>query len=170
MADNQTDPEINGARWQALTNGHYHSQRESFLGFLDRLVTFIVLLAGAGVVLSAISELARRTSAVAVTVFATFQLVFAIGPTARRHATLCEKYFTIAADLELGRVTASEANAAMLKLAGEEGPVYAAAHALSENWAKGVVFGDQAKDLCKVGYWKRLTRHICRHSSHDFHC
>ena len=161
---------IKGARWAALTNGHYHAEREWFLSLIDRLITFVVLLAGASTVVAALGQRTTSVAAIAVTAFAFVQLVFAVGPGARRHATLKEKYFGIAADLELSRITPSEANAKMDALAGEESPIYAAAHALSENWAKGAVYGEAAVELCKVGWFRRLTRHILRHSSHDFHC
>lgn len=170
MADNKTAAAIKGARWVALTNGHYHSEREWFLSLVDRLITFVVLVAGASTVVSAMNQRTTAIAAVSVTVFAFVQLVFAVGPGARRHATLKEKYFGIAADLELSRLGPTEAHSKMDALAGEESPVYAAVHALSENWAKGAVYGRAAKHLCTVGWFRRLTRHIARHSAHDFHC
>ena len=170
MADDAAPSAVAGARWQALTNGHYHSQRESFMGFCDRLLTFAVLMAGAGVFATALSALAQSSLAIAVTTFATVQLVFAIGPSSKNHAILREKYFAIAADLEVSRLSRCEADAEMLRLAGQEGPIYHAVHALSENWAKCAVYGGEATALCKVSSLRRFLRHIWRQSAHDFHC
>jgi len=35
--DSSTTSTVSAARWVALTNARYHSDRESFLGFADRL-------------------------------------------------------------------------------------------------------------------------------------
>ncbi|MEO6718662.1 MAG: hypothetical protein ABIM50_15615 [Novosphingobium sp.] len=168
MADIPPSADLN-ARWQALTNGHYHSEREAFLGFVDRAITFLVLVAGASAVASSLDEVLQTVSTISVAIFALFQLVFAIGPSARRHASLREKYFAIASDIESAKTLPNEANAKMLLLAGEEMPIYAAVHALSEKWAKQAVYGSDATELCKVGKCRYLTRHIFRQSSHDFH-
>lgn len=170
MADDSSSSAIKSARWVALTNGHYHSEREAFLDSVDRVVTFVVLLAGAGTVTSAIDESMRTISAIAVTVFAMAQLVFSLGPAARKHSNLREKYFDIAADLEGGKLNPAEAHSNMLRLAGSEGTIYAAAHAVSENWSKQAIYGSDAQELCKVNWVRRALRHIWRQSAHDFHC
>lgn len=169
MANNPSSAALKGARWQALTNGHYHAERASFLGWVDRLITFVVLVAGASAVASALNPVAQALSTVSVTIFALFQLVFAIGAAERKHSSLREKYFGVAADIDAGKISADEASARMLVFAGEEGPIYCAAHALSETWAKQAVYGSSASDLCKVGWFRRSTRHVLRHSAHDFH-
>jgi len=170
MATHEAAEAVKGARWVALTNGHYHSEREWFLSLADRLITFTVLLAGASTVVAAMDRRMTSAAAIAVTAFAFVQLVFAVGPSARRHATLKEKYFAIAADLELGKMNPSEAQARMYALAGEESPIYAAAHALSQNWATGAVYGSSSSNkLCKVHWFRRVTRNVLRHASHDFH-
>ena len=170
MADDATAAAVAGARWQALTNGHYHSQRESFVGLIDRLLTFAMLVSGAGAVTTELGKASISWLAIAVTVFAAAQLVFAIGPTARNHAVMREKYFSIAADLEAQKLVSSLAMSEMLRFAGQEGPIYHAVHALSENWGKCAVYGEGAGGLCKVSLPRRFLRHVWRQSAHDFHC
>ena len=169
MADNQTSADLKGAIWVALTNGHYHSQRESFLGFVDRAITFLVLVAGAGAVASGMHTVFQNALTVAVMGFALLQLVFELGPITRKHASFKAKYFSIASDLELGKIDGKSAHGQMMLISGEEGPIYCAVHALSQNWASSAVYGEQAKDLCQIVWVRRLTRHFWRQSAHDFH-
>ena len=96
------------------------------------------------------------------------QLVFSLSLRARDHLQLKREYFGIASMLEAGNISPQDAFAKMTKLAGEESPPFMALHALAENWAYTAVYGSNKGERCKVGWFRRYTRHILRHADHKF--
>lgn len=165
MADITTAPEIKGAKWNAFTNGRYHADREAFLSFWDRAITFALLCAGTSVIVSSTPEYVKTFSAVALTIFALAQLVFELSRTAQRHSYLRDSYFKVASDVERGSISPNEAQARMLELAGTEDPIYCTAHLLAEQWAYEAVYGRPQKKAKKIRFLRKLTRHYLRHAN-----
>lgn len=162
MANLATTSALKSAKWAAFTNGKYHADREAFLTFWDRLITFMLLCAGAGTIVELAPTYTRPFSALVVTVFATIQLVYDITRKSQKHGYLRDRYFKLASDLERGSLTPKEAHAQMLELAGSEDPIYCVVHQLSEQWAHQAVYGKQHHDHKTIGFWRRMTKHVFR--------
>lgn len=159
---------IDRARHAALMNGKYHADREAFLDFWDKLITFAVLAAGGTAFLDVFGQANQKLGAATLTIFALVQLVYSLPVKARKHANLRERYFDIAARLANGSLAALQAESEMLLFAGQEDPPYCAAHALSENWATTAVFGPIKTLPCEIGFLRKSLRHWLRQEAHNF--
>jgi hypothetical protein len=162
LANLATTSALKSAKWAAFTNGKYHADREAILTFWDRLITFMLLCAGAGTIVELAPTYTRPFSALVVTVFATIQLVYDITRKSQKHGYLRDRYFKLASDLERGSLTPKEAHAQMLELAGSEDPIYCVVQQLSEQWAHQAVYGKQHQDHKTIGFWRRMTKHVFR--------
>jgi hypothetical protein len=160
--------EIESAKFSAYLNGAYHADREAYLDGRHRGLMFVIIVLGAGAVADALPVAARTAAAILTAMLAAADLVFDYSVKARTASFLRKRYFDVAAGLEDGALKATDAQAAMLRLAAEEEPPYKAAHAVAENWATGAVFGPTKPLPCEISLWRRLTRNSLHHASHDF--
>jgi hypothetical protein len=167
MAANPS-PELEAAKFCAFLNGSYQADREAYLDGWHRLLMFAVIMLGASAVVEALPAWARITASISTAAIGAADLVLNLSVRARTAAFLRKGYFEISAGLEEGTLSAKKADAAMLRLAAEEEPPYRAAHAIAENWATGAIYGSNKPLPCRVSWWRRTTRHILKHTSHNF--
>lgn len=160
--------QIKAAKFCALLNGAYHADREAYLDGWHRVLMFAVILLGASAVVEAFPTWARLGASISTAAIGAADLVLNLSVRARTASFLRKGYFEIAADLEEGEISSTKAESAMLRLAADEEPPYKAAHALAENWATGAVYGSARPLPCQVGRWRRLTRNMLHHASHNF--
>ncbi len=168
MASNPALEEVKRARYYEYLNGKYHSDREAFYDWWDKLTNFFVLATGAVAFSEVFGGATQKIGAAAIGLFALAQLVFSLSLKARQHLQFKREYFEIASKLEAGELAPTQAHAQMTRIAGDEPPPFMALHAICENWAKQAVYGDSEPIPCRVGWISRLTRHVWRHSSRDY--
>ncbi|MFM7348945.1 MAG: hypothetical protein ACKO01_05585 [Erythrobacter sp.] len=169
MASNPSlDDEVKRARFCAYLNGKYHSDREAFYDWWDRVTNFCVLATGAVAFSDVFGGAAQKLGAAAIGLFALAQLVFSLSLKAREHLQFKRQYFDIASKLEAGEIEPAQAHAQMTRISGDEAPIFMALHAVCENWAYSAVFGNDGPPRCRIGWLARITRNFWRHSSRDF--
>ena len=168
MASIPTVDEVKRARYCAYLNGKYHSDREAFYDWWDKLTNFLVLATGAVAFSDVFGSAFQKVGAGAIGLFALLQLVFSLSLKAREHLQFKREYFSIASKLEAGELDPAQAHALMTRIAGDEPPPFMALHAICENWAKLAVYGSDEPAPCEVGWFARLTKNVLRHSSASF--
>lgn len=167
MADD-TPPEITAAKYEAFANGRYHADRESFLDSCSRLITFGILVTGGLAFFQIFGDSAQAFGVGAMSVFALAKLVWSPDSRARTHNSLRKRYFDLVAQLTEEAITAKQAQAKMLRMAGEEEPPFCAVHALAENWASEAVLGKDRPLPCRVKPILKFSRHIFRYDGIKF--
>ncbi len=87
--------------FHALQNALYHTERRSALDFRNRILSFLIIILGTGVV-SKIGEKfgANEWLELGTVIAATLQLVFDFGGQARTHDFLQRKYYEFLAEIE----------------------------------------------------------------------
>jgi hypothetical protein len=158
------EKEISDLRFDAMRNAIYHTARRYFLDRVNRGLTFIVILAGAGVIGQLGSKLGITDQwlAVIATVAATIQLVFDFGVKARDHEFLQRRFYELIADVAQNPAP-NEADVArwradLQRLYAEEPPPLRALDAIAYNAACDSI----GKSHCRVRVtlWQSLMRHL----------
>ena len=129
-------------RFDALRNALYHTQRRAFFDMLNRLMNFLVIIAGASVV-GKVAESLRFDSIwleLGVVLLATAQLVFDFGKLAREHEFLQRRYYEVLAEMDAEAPADLEAakkrwSAKLLTIAADEPMLMRALDAVAYNQA-----------------------------------
>ncbi len=156
--------------FDALRNALYHTSRRLHFEFWNRVMTFVLVLGGTGTILDVINKQsnAQVILGVAITVLGTLQLVVDFPAAARQHHDLQRRYYDILGRIK-DKVTLTEEECAavkgeLMRIFGDEPPIYRAADAVAHNEANAIIWGDERRDRCvQVGWW----RYRCRHLSHQ---
>lgn len=157
---------VDDIRFDALRNGIYHSSRGGFLNFLNRSLSFVVVVTGA----AAVADLSRMEWGVSPAVFAfvatvagALQLVFDFGSRARTHEFLQRRFYELSAELaEASSPDDADIrrwDATLKRLYAEEPPPMRALDAISYNAAiESLGWGGEKR--LRVKWWQSLFRQI----------
>jgi hypothetical protein len=165
---------IFGPKFDALRNAIYHTERRNFFELLNRLLNFLVIVLGAGVVGKAaklfhVEELWLEFS---VLVVATMQLAFDFGFRSRTHEFLQKKYFEMLAEMELERKPNQKKwDAKLFTIASDEPMPMRALDALAYNAALDATTSDpdvRSANRLRVPFIHRLLRHAIAFHSHEY--
>jgi hypothetical protein len=159
---------VKAAKFSALLNGQYQADREAHLDWWHRILMFAVILLGASAVVDVLPKGAQVAASICIVASGAADLLLDLSVRARNASFLRKGYFEVAAGLEEGALTASEAEARLLRLSADEEPPYKAAHALAENWAMGAVYGTNKVLPCRVNWWRRKTRNFFHYEGVNF--
>lgn len=170
MAAKPPTTEIERAKVCALLNARYHADREAWYDGWHRILMSGVIIGGSGALLDILWPWTRGLASFAVVIFGTIDLVFSLSDRARKHGFLRKRYLEVAADLERPRANARSAQAEMMLFSAEEDPPYYAVHALAENWATRAILGSDVELPCRIGWFRRLFRHVWRFDEGSFSC
>jgi hypothetical protein len=150
-------------KFVALRNAHYHMAREKWFVWWDRIITYLIILAGTGVVSSFLNSSALLGFLIAALGGA--QLVFDCAGGARIHNGLRKRYLEMAASIErqeacddvfCRKIDALHANIMM-----DEPPVYRALEALAHNQITDALLGkDGEKDKSPTKWYHWILRHV----------
>lgn len=163
------DPIFKDVRFDALRNAIYHTERRTFLDLLNRLLNFLVIILGTGVIGKAALQGHTETLwlEIGVVFFATLQLVFDFGGRARAHEFLQKRYYELLAEMESENLDSEpfkiKWSCKLLTLAGDEPMAMRALDALAYNKALSALVGDPDTLLQhrqRVTWWQRRMRHI----------
>jgi hypothetical protein len=171
------EPLFQDPRFDALRNALYHTERRSFLDLLNRLVSFAVIVLGAGVVSKVSKHLGIEEIYVELGVvsMATAQLVFDFGGQARKHDFLQRRYYELLSEIEGNAQPTNEdklRHSAKLALICSEEPItMRALDAVAYNQALDATTRDpedRTKDRVKVTRWQYHLRHFFAFQSTAF--
>jgi hypothetical protein len=168
-------PEASDAsKFDALRNAIYHTARREFYDSLNRLLNFLVIIFGAGVVgkVSELFHVKELWLEFGVLVFATVQLTFDFGYKARTHEFLQRKYNEVLADIELETAPdAARWRSKLYTIASDEPMPMRALDALAYNAALDATISDpvikQANRL-RVPFFHRLFRHLLARQGYEY--
>ena len=163
-------------RFDVLQSALYHAERRKFFDFLNRLVNFIVILLGAGAAAkwAQLVHLDDVWIELAIVVFATAQLVFDFGGSARVHEFLQKRLYEFLAGIE---ADGNADDAAMQKwssklvlLTADEPMTMRALDAIAYNKAlDAVVSGEEKYNYRQdVSFWQKRLRHFVAFQAVDF--
>jgi len=159
---------ISDLRFEALRNAIYHTARRLFLDRCNKVLTLVIILAGA----SAIGQLgikfgiADRWFGFVAAIAGMLQLVFDFGVKARDHEFLQRRFYDLLAKAaEKPSPTDNDVaqwDAELQRLYGEEPPPLRALDAIAYNAACDSLGKHHAR--IRIEWWQSLFRHI-----HPFH-
>lgn len=149
--------------FDALRNAIYHSARRNYYDFLNRLMSLMVVAAGAGAVAEFEKFFASPAAlAFVATMAGLSQLVFDFGGKARTHEFLQRRFYELTAEIaEVGEPTPVEIGeweATLKRLYAEEPPPMRAMDAIAYNAALESLGSDKSKRI-KVTWWQSLNRY-----------
>jgi hypothetical protein len=172
-ADAEFDP-LHVPKFDALRNSIYHAARRQYYVTLNRFLNFIVIILGASVFgkASKIIHVEEVWLEFSVLVFATLQLTFDFGSTARTHEFLQRKYADMLAEMEIEADTnPAKWNSKLFTIAGEEPMPMRALDALAYNAALDATTSDLEKkkeDRVRVPFCHRFLRHIIAREGYEY--
>jgi len=141
-------------KFDALRNALYHSFRQRWLDFVNRMMSLIVVLSGA----VAVSDLfgGFKYFALAASIFGALQLVYDFGGAAKEHSFLQQRFYAVIADIE-GNINPTEATIAKWKadlvaIYGTEPPTFRALDAIAYNAAADALGTGYGIDISKFRY------------------
>ncbi|MER9638348.1 hypothetical protein [Mesorhizobium sp. M0228] len=155
--------ELSKINFDALRNAIYHSSRCNYYDFLNRLMSLLVVAAGAG----AVADFEKFFASPALLAFVAtmaglFQLVFDFGGKARTHEFLQRRFYELTADIaEAEKPTTAKVRdweATLNRLYAEEPPPMRAMDAIAYNAAAESLGSDKSKRI-DVTWWQSLNRH-----------
>lgn len=170
-------PLFQDARFDALRNALYHTERRSFLDFLNRLISLAVIVLGAGVVSKVSKQIGIDEVYIelGVVISATAQLVFDFGGQARKHDFLQKRYYELLADIEGNPRPTDEDkirySAKLAMICSEEPITMRALDAVAYNQAVDATLIDpveRKQNRVKVTKWQYRLRHFSAFQSTDF--
>jgi hypothetical protein len=96
------EPLFSDPIFDALRNALYHTERRNFFDLLNRILSFVVIMLGTGVVAKIADTNACNVNymELGVVFFATAQLVFDFGGRARTHEFLQRRYYETLSEIE----------------------------------------------------------------------
>ncbi|RUX97440.1 MULTISPECIES: hypothetical protein [unclassified Mesorhizobium] len=149
--------------FDALRNAIYHTARRNYYDLLNRMMSLIVVAAGAGAVADFERNLASPAAlAFAATMAGLLQLVFDFGGRARTHEFLQRRFYELTADIaEVEKPTPLKVRtweATLNRLYAEEPPPMRAMDAIAYNAAAESLGSDKSKRI-KVTWWQSLNRY-----------
>ncbi len=151
-----------GARFEALRNAIYHSARKAFYDRWNRMLSFIIIIAGA----AAIGDLSETWNlltpsllAAIATTAAAFQLIADFGGKSAKHGYLQRRYYELMADMSEhpGEEHAAKWDAVLHRIYAEEPPPMRALDAVAYNAACQALHGDNAP-RAKINFFQNLLR------------
>lgn len=163
-------------RFDALRSALYHAERRRFFDFLNRLVNCIVILLGAG----AAAKWAKLVHIddvwfeMAIVVFATVQLVFDFGGSARVHEYLQKRLYELLAEIEGSDTSDDHAmrrwSSKLLTITADEPMTMRALDAIAYNKALDAVVSPAEKHKYRqvVSWWQARCRHFLAFQAVDF--
>lgn len=158
--------------FDALRNAIYHSARRNYYDFLNRLMSLLVVAAGAG----AVADFEKFFASPALLAFVAtmaglFQLVFDFGGKARTHEFLQRRFYELTAEIaQAEKPTPSKIRdweAALKRLYAEEPPPMRAMDAIAYNAAAESLGSDKAKRIY-VTPWQSFNRYWWEFNGADF--
>lgn len=170
-------PLFQNARFDALRNALYHTERRSFLDLLNRIISLAVIVLGAGVVSKVSKQIGIEEVYIelGVVIAATAQLVFDFGGQARKHDFLQKRYYELLAEIESNfRPTEDDKikySAKMALICSEEPITMRALDAVAYNQAVDATLLDpieRKKNRVKVTVWQYRLRHFSAFQSTEF--
>ncbi len=151
----------NGLSFNVLRNALYHTARRNSLERWNRLFNFAVIVLGAGSVLSVMQKwIDPGYIGFATAVIGAIQLVWDFGGRAREHAQLQREYYALLASIE--RITDPSADqlaewrGEMIRITGNEGPVFRAVDAKAYNDALDATEVYPYEERLKIGLFATL--------------
>jgi hypothetical protein len=165
------------SRFDALRNAIYHAERRSFLDLVNKGLSFLIIILGAGVAGKAarLFHLDDLVLEMGVLVFATIQLVFDLGSRARDHDFLQRRYYEMVAKMEREPKDTPERqrgwSAELVTIAADEPMTMRALDALAYNKALSAIVSDPKtmEDYRqRVTWWQKRCRHLVAFQSAAF--
>jgi hypothetical protein len=162
-----SEPVFQDPRFDALRNAIYHTERRTFLDWVNRSLNFWVIILGAGVAANIATQLKidGRWLEFGVVLLATAQLVFDFGGRARTHEFLQKRYYEMLSEMEADNIESQEVKAKwsgkLLTIAADEPLTMRALDALAYNKAVDALVSDVAAAQSyrlHVGWWQRRLR------------
>lgn len=162
-------------KFHALRNALYHTERRKFFDFSNRLLSFAIVVLGAGAAVKSahLLHVGDTWLEIAVVVLATAQLVFDFGGLARDHQYLQRRYYELLSEMErdsAGNVEEAEWSARLLMLAGEEPMTMRAVDAIAYNKAVDAIYqGAEKRRYRQAIRWYHVRlRNVWAFQSTDF--
>jgi hypothetical protein len=163
-------------KFDALRSALYHTERRKFLDLLNRFVNFSVILLGAGAAAkwAKVVHVEDVWIEFAIVLFATIQLVFDFGGSARVHEFLQRRYYEILAEIEAEKsedeVAMRRWSAKLLTLMADEPMTMRALDAIAYNKALDAVVppAEKYKYRQVVSWWQIRLRHVLAFQNFDF--
>lgn len=165
---------ISGVKFDALRNAIYHTARRNYLDLLNRLLNFVVVILGAGVVIKAMDaeHFSRPWLEIGVLLAATAQLTFDFGAKARAHEFLQKKYFEMISEMEMEiEIDERKWYAKLYAVAAEEPMPMRALDAMAYNAALDAMTSDlkiRDKNRVYIPFYQRRLRHIFAFHAHQY--
>ncbi|MEM9495017.1 MAG: hypothetical protein AAGA09_03355 [Pseudomonadota bacterium] len=163
-------------RFDLLRNALYNSAREGFFALLHRMVMFVVAFAGTGAAVNLLGDEPEKLISIfaglLVAFAATADLVFDLGGSARVHAGLKQRFFSLLAELEVSAGDEDELKKIqkqMTSIYGEEPPIKRVVDAIAWNQARLSNEPDvTAEQLLRISFFQGILQHIWAFNSADF--
>lgn len=166
--------QISGVKFDALRNAIYHTARRNYLDLLNRLLNFVVVILGAGVVIKAIGadEFSKPWLEIGVLLAATAQLTFDFGAKARTHEFLQKKYFEMISEMET-EIELDERKwyAKLYAVAADEPMPMRALDAMAYNAALDAMTSDlkiRDENRVYIPFYQRRLRHVLAFHAHQY--
>jgi hypothetical protein len=162
------EPIFKDPRFDALRNAIYHTERRTFLDFVNRSLNFCVIILGAGVAANIAGQfkIDGRWLEFGVVFVATAQLVFDLGSRARTHEFLQKRYYEMLSEMEKEDIGAEDVkkkwSVKLLTIAADEPLPMRALDALAYNKVVDALISDVTEaQKCRlhVWWWQRRLRH-----------
>ena len=164
---------VEAVEFNALRNAIYHTARRTVLDTYVRWSNLIIIVAGAGTLTQLADTHGFGWILGLITVLAgAMQLVFDFSGRAAEHKLLQHRYYTVLADVrddELSPEHVRRLEAEMLRIAGDEPPVYRALDAISYNAAADSLYGEERADQkLKISWTQSALRHLYHFNGSSF--
>lgn len=163
-------------RFDALRSALYHTERRKFFDFLNRLVNFVIVLLGAGAAAkwAKLVHLEDVWIELAIVVFATAQLVFDFGGSARVHEFLQRRLYELLAEIEgsdgYDPAAMRKWSSKLLTITADEPMTMRALDAIAYNKALDAIVPADEKYKFRqvVAWWQARLRHFVAFQAVDF--
>jgi hypothetical protein len=163
-------------RFDALRSALYHTERRKFLDLLNRIVNFSIVLLGAGAAAkwAKVVHIEEAWIEFAIVFFATAQLVFDFGGSARVHEFLQRRYYEVLAEIEGEKSDDEHAmrrwSAKLVTLMADEPMTMRALDAIAYNKALDAIVPPAEKHRYRqvVSRWQIWLRHVLAFQNFDF--